>query len=116
MEHNSETKVTRQGQPVAPITIPRTLCVLACVLMVGGCAAGWNHTSDVSLQRTFDLHESEFQTLLTEVQADSQLTTLQRRTLIYSGRTVIVGNNGEPGRYRLLADQLFDQVVGGLTA
>ena len=33
-------------------------------------------------------HQNEFLVLLAEVQADSQLTTLQRNLLIYAGRRV----------------------------
>jgi hypothetical protein len=65
-----------------------TLWLCASSLFLCACAVGWNHTADAALARTFRLHEAEFEALLAEVQTDSQLTTLQRNTVIYGGRLV----------------------------
>jgi hypothetical protein len=64
------------------------LCVCTCAILLSACSAGWNHTSDAVLERRFRLQQTEFQTLLAEVQADSQLTTVQRASLVYAGRLV----------------------------
>lgn len=64
------------------------LCPLVSALLLNACAVGWSHTSDAALEKVFQAHEAEFRTLLAEVQADSQLATLQRNSLIYAGRLV----------------------------
>jgi len=63
-----------------------SLCIFS--MYLSACAVGWNHTSDAKLKQSFNQHKNEFQVLLAEVQADSQLTTLQRNVLIYAGQTV----------------------------
>jgi hypothetical protein len=70
--------------------------------------SSWSHSSDAELERVFDAHEREFETLLADVQADSQLTTLQRAILIYGGRTmnVSVSNPAEIERTGLARERL----------
>jgi len=62
------------------------LGLLACALFLNACAAGWSHTSDAALERIFRAHAAEFEALLADVQADPQLTTVQRGSLVYKGR------------------------------
>src|ERR1051326_151832 len=71
---------------------PRVAVALLSSLLVfvTGCAVGWNHTSDASLERHFSRHQTQFEALRAEVQADSQLTTLQPRAIIYAGKRVEV--------------------------
>ena len=59
-------------------------------LTLNGCAVGRNHASDAALEYFFDQHQAEFEALLTEVQTDSKLNTIQCRTLIYAGKSVEV--------------------------
>ena len=66
------------------------LCLCLPALFLDGCTVGTNHTSDAALERVFNHSQAEFEVLLAEVQADSQLTTLQRNTVIYAGRLVNV--------------------------
>ena len=55
-----------------------------------GCAVGWNHTSDASLEQYFNQHYAQFEKLRAEVQADSQLESLRPRKAVYAGRLVEV--------------------------
>jgi hypothetical protein len=64
--------------------------VTSVALLLSACAVGRNHTADAALERNFIEHQMEIEALLTEVQADSRLVTLQPRTLIYAGRTLSV--------------------------
>ena len=66
--------------------------LFACALLAlpQGCSVGRSHTSDASLQRFFNQHRQEFEAVLSEVQADSHLKTLQRDVVSYSGRLVKV--------------------------
>ena len=64
------------------------LCVCTSTILLNACAVGWNHTSDAMLEVRFRVQQTEFQALLAEVQADSQLTTAQRASLVYAGRLV----------------------------
>ena len=75
-------------------TSPRVAAVslIAVFLSLSACAVGWNHTSDATLERYFNHHQAEFETLLAEVQADSKLKTLQPRALIYAGRYVEISD------------------------
>jgi hypothetical protein len=59
-------------------------------LSLSACAVGRNHASDATLERFFNEHQTEFEALLAEVQADSELKTLQPRVVIYAGRAVEV--------------------------
>jgi hypothetical protein len=63
-----------------------TLSLNPLLLLLGACAAGWNHTSDATLERRFKQHENEFEALVADVQSDPQLTTLHRHTIVYAGR------------------------------
>ncbi len=62
------------------------LAILLLILLLNACAVG--HTADAALVRTFKSHQAEFESLLTEVLADSQLMTLQRNVLIFGGHSV----------------------------
>jgi hypothetical protein len=64
--------------------------VISVALLLSACAVGRNHTADTALERNFIEHQIEIEALLTEVQADSRLATLQPRTLIYAGRGLSV--------------------------
>src|SRR5450631_3376717 len=64
------------------------LCPLVCALVLNACAVGWSHTSDAALEKAFKAHETEFEAILADVQADPQLTTVQRRKVMYAGRLV----------------------------
>ncbi len=57
------------------------------LLLSVACSAPFSHTSDESLERFFKQHQLQFEALLAEVQADTQLTTVQRETLVYAGAT-----------------------------
>ena len=60
------------------------LCLFAS-LFLHACTVGWSHTPDASLERIFSQHQAEFEALLGDVQADTKLTTLQPRGVIYDG-------------------------------
>ena len=64
--------------------------LFACALFLSACAVGWSHTSDAALEKVFQAHQAEFETLLADVQADSQLASLQRNSLFYAGRLLNV--------------------------
>jgi hypothetical protein len=66
------------------------LCVFTCAILLNACSVGWNYTSDAVLERRFRLQQAGFQTLLAEVQADSQLTAVQRASVVYAARLVNV--------------------------
>jgi hypothetical protein len=69
--------------------------------VIQSCAVGRSHTSDASLERVFNQHEAEFDELLGEILADSQLTTVQTRNLIYRGRLVEVSESNYSEAERL---------------
>jgi hypothetical protein len=69
------------------------LAILSLILMLNACAVGSRHTSDAALERIFQSHQAEFESLLAEVQADSQLMTLQRSLLIFGGQRVDLREN-----------------------
>jgi len=59
----------------------------ACVfLLLSACAVGGRHTPDSILERSFILHEAEFEALLAEVSADDKLGTLRVDEGWYAGR------------------------------
>src|SRR5689334_6155940 len=73
-------------------------------LLLSACVVGRAHTSDSSLVQRFLQHEAQFNTLLTEVEADTKLESLQPGLLIYGGQ-----------RFNL-KDRRFPEVEGlGLT-
>ncbi len=48
--------------------------VCATIFLLHACAGGPRHKRDATLERTFDAHETEFESLRTEIEADSELT------------------------------------------
>ena len=70
-------------------------CVVLSAMCVAcsGCAVGRNHTPDWKLEETFHQHEAEFEALLAEVQADTNLKTIQPHALIYAGRLINVSDD-----------------------
>jgi hypothetical protein len=46
------------------------------ILSLGACAVGRRHTSDAALERVFETHESEFEALLAEFEANPRLMGL----------------------------------------
>jgi hypothetical protein len=63
-----------------------SLCLCASLILLGGCAVGWNHTWDATLEQRFVQHRAEFEQLLAEAERDSQLHVLQPRFLSYAGK------------------------------
>jgi hypothetical protein len=45
----------------------------AMILLLHACTVGSRHTPDATLERTFEAHETEFESLRAELEADSQL-------------------------------------------
>jgi hypothetical protein len=71
---------------------PLVLPLSAAVLLLAGCAVGRHHTPDAQLQRFFWQHQADFEQLLREVQADSQLMTVQPGRVIYPNGGAEVGD------------------------
>ena len=59
-----------------------------------GLCAGWNHTSDAVLERVFTQHRADFDALLAEVQGDSQLKSIQPRSIVYGDQSINVAESG----------------------
>jgi hypothetical protein len=89
------------GVPAKTSTQIASVALIAMHLSMSACSVGWNHTSDAGLERFFNQHQAQFETLLAEVRADSQLMTLQTRTLIYAGRYVKIRDADLSGVERL---------------
>ena len=68
-----------------------------------GLCAGWNHTSDAVLERVFTQHRADFDALLAEVQGDSQLKSIQPRSIVYGDRSINVAESGVSEVERLAA-------------
>lgn len=63
-----------------------TCLVSACALFLLPTSCRPGHVSDSDLEQRFRQHEQELDALLAEVQADTNLTTVQPNVVIYAGR------------------------------
>jgi hypothetical protein len=62
--------------------------ISACLALLTACAVGRHHTPDSRLEENFVQHESEFDTLLTDVTADEKLEMIGIHELRYGGAPV----------------------------
>lgn len=79
---------------------------LSC-LWLGACVVGAHHTADAELEKRFLTHESEFEALLADVQADPKLEMINATDIRYGGRSVsLVGGASAAERVGLSAARL----------
>jgi hypothetical protein len=57
-------------------------------LLFGACSVGQHHTSDSKLERNFLDHQVEFESLLSELEADEKMTMINTQEAKYGGRVV----------------------------
>jgi hypothetical protein len=81
------------------------LVCLICLLL-SACAVGGLHTSDSRLERNFFRHESQFNALLAEVQADQKLEMIGLDEGRYAGRAFSNENESEIHQTELTRERL----------